>query len=331
MLRIIHLGLGPLGQQIVRYALERGFIKVVAAVDPAPDKAGRDLGEVCGLKRLNVPVNAALEEALERARPEAAILSTVSSLKDLEPQVLGLVEAGIHVVSTCEELAFPFKTHPQIARRINKDCVANKVVCVGTGINPGYLMDFLPAVITGLCQRVDHIKVIRVQNASSRRVPFQRKIGAGLTLPQFHEQVAAGTLRHVGLVESMHMIADHIGWKLDRVSEDLVPVIADRDIMEGAMPITRGLACGVAQVGHGFMGDKEVITLQFKASVGEAESFDRIEISGEPPLVSTFPGGVHGDIASCAIMINALNSVMKSKPGLRTMLDLRPVGYFANG
>ena len=327
MVKIVQLGLGALGHKVVQFALERSFIKIVGAIDPAPDKVGRDLGEVCGLKKINLTVSPDLASVLKNARPTVALVSTISSLKKIEPQIIDLAAAGLHVVSTCEELSFPWKTQPQIARKIDEACKKNNVACVGTGVNPGYLMDFLPSVLTGICQRVDHLKVLRVQNASVRRIPFQQKIGAGLTLPQFHEQVSAGTLRHVGLTESTQMIAHHLGWKLDKVTEDLGPVIAEKDLEGGYMPITRGLASGVAQTARGFMDKQEVISLQFRAAVGEPESFDRIEIKGVPDVVSTIAGGVNGDIATCAITINAIRSVLQSKPGLRTMIDLYPIGY----
>ncbi|MDO9541829.1 MAG: dihydrodipicolinate reductase [Kiritimatiellia bacterium] len=327
MVKIVHLGLGPLGQKVVQFALERSYIKIVGAVDPAADKVGRDLGEVCGREPLNIIVSPDLATALKGVKPAVALVTTVSSLKKFESQATELANAGLNVVSTCEELSFPWETQPQIARKIDEAFKENNVACVGTGVNPGYLMDFLPAVLTGICQRVDHLKVLRVQNASSRRIPFQQKIGAGLTLPQFHEKVSAGTLRHVGLTESAQMIAHHLGWKLDNVTEDLGPVIAEKDIAGGYMPITRGLASGVAQTARGFIDKREVITLQFRAAVGEPESFDRIEIKGVPDVVSTIAGGVNGDSATCAITINAIRSILKSKPGLRTMVDLYPIGY----
>jgi 2,4-diaminopentanoate dehydrogenase len=327
MIKVIQMGLGPLGQKVVKFALERGFIKVVAAVDPAPDKAGKDLGEVCGMDKMSITVCPDLPAALKTARASVALVTTVSSLKKIEPQVIELAEAGLNVVSTCEELSFPWKTQPQVARRIDEAFRQNKVACVGTGVNPGYLMDFLPSILTGVCQNVEQVKVLRVQDAAQRRVPFQQKIGAGLTLPQFHERVADGTLRHVGLVESIHMIAHHLGWKLEKVTEDLNPIIAEKDIQEGYMPITRGLASGVAQSARGYMDKKEVIVLHFRAAVGEPESFDRIEIKGVPDIVSTIAGGVNGDIATCAIAINAIRSIVDSKPGLRTMLDMQPIGY----
>ena len=208
-----------MGQKAVRYALERGTIRIVGAVDPAPDKAGQDLGALCGIKkRTGVVVRSNLDAAMKGVKASVAVLTTVSSLKRLEPQVVELARAGLHIVSTCEELSFPLTTHAPIAKRIDAVCRRYGVACVGTGVNPGYLMDFLPCILTAVCQRVDRIRIYRIQDASPRRVPFEQKIGAGLTLAEFRTKVAAGTLRHVGLTESMHMIARHIGWKLTRTT-----------------------------------------------------------------------------------------------------------------
>lgn len=319
-----------MGQIAVRYALERGTIRIVGAVDPAPDKAGQDLGALCGIKkRTGVVVRSNLDAAMKGVKASVAVLTTVSSLKRLEPQVRELARAGLNIVSTCEELSFPWKTQPRIARRLDAICKQHGVACVGTGVNPGYLMDFLPCILTAVCQRVERIRIARFQDAAPRRIPFQQKIGAGLTLAEFWTKVRAGTLRHVGLTESMHMIARHLGWTLDRTTESLNPIIADRKIRSGYKPIRRGQACGVEQIGRATCKGREVLKLHFRAAVGESESFDRVEIDGQPSFTSLISGGINGDIASCAITINAIRSIVKAVPGLRTMIDLPPVGFTA--
>jgi 4-hydroxy-tetrahydrodipicolinate reductase len=191
-------------------------------------------------------------------------------------------------------------------------------------------MDFLPMALSAICQRVDRITVSRVQDASIRRIPFQEKIGAGLTLEEFREKEKAGVLRHIGLTESIHMIADRLGWALDETTETLQPVIARRRLTTGYAPIERGMASGVEQIGRGFSGGKEVVTLEFRAAIGEPESFDRIEVSGEPTFVSSITGGINGDVATCAITINALFSIVRCAPGLKTMIDV-PVPAFRRG
>lgn len=328
MIKVVQVGLGPLGQKVVRYALEREGIKIVGAVDPAPDKADKDLGELCHLGKLGVRVRGDLASAMGRRKADVAILTTVSSVKLLEQQIKTVAEAGLPVVSTCEELAFPWLANPRIARRIDRVCKQHDVACVGTGVNPGFLMDFLPCVMTSVSKDVKSVKVFRVQDASSRRIPFQKKIGAGLTRAQFKARAAEGTLRHVGLPESAHMIAHSLGWKLDRLTESLKPVMATDKVTSGYTDIEAGMARGVEQVARGYIGKKEVMRLHFRAAVGEPSSYDSIEIKGTPNLTSRIEGGVNGDIATCAITVNAARAVLKAKPGLNTMLDLPVPGSF---
>lgn len=329
MFNIVYLGLGPLGQKVVRFAIERGCFNIVAAVDSDPDKVGKDLGELCGIKPLGIKVSSTLKEARNGRGAQVAVVTTVSSLAKFAPQALELAQAGMHIVSTCEELAFPWRTQPQISQRIDAMCKKHGIACVGTGVNPGFLMEYLPSVLTGVCQKVDSIKVWRVQDASVRRVPFQQKIGAGFTLDEFSKKQKEGTLRHVGLPESVDFIAAKMGWKLDRSTESLDPVMADTDIHTGYKPILKGMACGIYQVGRGFVGSKEVITLEFRAAVGEPQSYDRIVIDGDPKIDSTITGGVNGDIATCAITLNAIRSIMSSSPGLKTMCDMPTVTFFS--
>jgi 4-hydroxy-tetrahydrodipicolinate reductase len=327
MANIVHIGIGPLGAKTVRYAVERGCLDVVGAVDIDPDKAGKDLGELCGIEPLGIAVSGSLNEAIAGKQADVALLTTVSSIVSLESQVAEIAEAGLNIVSTCEELFFPWKTNPEVARRIDRICRESEVTCVGTGVNPGYLMDFLPTILSGLCQDVKKVEVWRVQDASVRRIPFQQKIGAALTLEEFEDKKNEGSLRHVGLPESVDFVADRFGWELDRSEETLDPVIAEAQIDRGYKPISKGMACGVHQVGRGFVGDEEIITLNFRAAVGEPESYDRVRIEGEPVIDSRIAGGVNGDIATCAITLNTVRSVLEADPGLKTMAQIPPIGF----
>lgn len=326
MAKLLQIGLGPLGQKTVQFALERGF-KFVAAVDSSPQLIGKDLGEVCGLKKMGIKICPNVKEALKsiknkKNKPDIAVITTVSSLKKLEPLVAEVAKEKLSMVSTCEELSFPWNTQKARAKKIDTLCKKNKVSLLGTGVNPGFLMDFFPTALTAVNQKVESIQVWRIQNASIRRIPFQQKIGAGLTLEQFKAKEKEGSLRHVGLPESVDLIASAMGWKLTKKTESLDPVIAQTDITTGYKQIKAGMAAGVEQVGRGFIKDKEVITLYFRAAVGEEKSYDSVQINGSPNIHSTIDGGVNGDIATCAITLNSIRSVLRSKPGLLTMSDI---------
>ena len=329
MIEIVHVGLGPLGQMMVKSAVERGSFQIVGVVDTDPAKVGKDLGELCGIGRLGVPVCGTLDDALRGdPAPRVAVVTTVSSLAAFEPQVAELARAKLPIVSTCEELSFPWRTQPELAGRIDKLCRDGGIACIGTGVNPGYLMDFFPAVLTSLCRKVTGVRVWRVQDASVRRIPFQQKIGAGLTLEQFEAKRRDGSLRHVGLPESVGFIAARLGWTLDRTTESLEPVVAERDVTTGYKPIAKGMARGVHQVGRGFVAGQEVITLNFKAAVGEPEPYEEVQIEGEPTFSSRIAGGINGDIATCAVTLNAVRSILEVGPGLKTMADLPGLSWF---
>jgi 2,4-diaminopentanoate dehydrogenase len=330
MIRVIQIGMGPLGRQIVRYILEREGLELVGVVDLDPSLRGRDAGELCDSSPIGVRVAGNLDEARMNATDVAdvAVIATVSSIDELVPQVAVAARAGLDIVSTCEELSFPWHRHEAAASAIDRVCRDHGVACLGTGVNPGYLMDFLPSVLTAIAQRVDRIEVERVQDASARRVPFQEKIGAGLTPEEFEARRTAGTLRHVGLPESVDMIAHAMGWALDEATETLEPVLADRDTTVGYRPIAAGQPAGVQQIAVGRLGGKEVLRLTFRAAVGEERSYDRIRIIGVPTVDTTIEGGVNGDVATCAITVNAIRSVVRSDAGLKTMLDVPVPAWF---
>lgn len=327
-IKLLQIGLGPIGQRVVQYCLKRNNIDVVAAVDPAKDKAGCDLGKLCGVDELGIQVAEDLETVMKTVKPDVAVLTTVSSFEKCADQAEEIVRYGICVVSTCEEMAYPWKSHPQKAAWLDEQAKKHDVAVLGTGVNPGFFMDYLPVVMTGVCKDIESIKIWRIQDASQRRVPFQQKIGAGLTCDEFEEKKKIGTLRHVGLVESIYMIGSALGWKIDKAEDLLSPIIAEEPITSGYKKIEKGMACGVEQIGRGYVNGKEVITLVFRASVGQEEPEDRIEINGNPKIISRIAGGVNGDIATCAITVNAVNSILNASPGLRIMTEMPVISCF---
>jgi hypothetical protein len=328
MIDIVHIGLGPLGQKMVKSAVQRGSFRIIGAVDTDPAKIGEDLGELCGIPPLGIPICGSLDGALGDKSPQVAVVTTVSSLRAFEPQLAPLAQRKLPVVSTCEELAFPWRRQPELAQRIDRLCRDHGIACVGTGVNPGFLMDYLPAVLTGLCQKVTGVRVWRIQDASVRRIPFQQKIGAGLTTQQFEAKVRDGSLRHVGLPESVDFIAARLGWPLDKTTESIEPVMAEQAVTTGYQPIAQGMVRGVYQVGRGFVGRDEVITLTFRAVVGEPESYEEIRIEGDPTFRSRIAGGINGDIATCAVTLNVVRSILAVAPGLKTMADLPVPSWF---
>lgn len=325
-LRVIQYGIGPIGLQSVQYIAERSTCRLVGAVDKDPAKVGRDVGQLAGLPApLGVTVSGNAAEVLRDVEADVVVLTTTSSLAKIKPQILEIFSHGKNIVSSCEELTYPWITHPEIAREIDEAAKRENVSVLATGVNPGFLMDFLPLVLTGVCRNVRRVTVERIQNAANRRIPFQEKIGAGLSMDEFYTRVDKGTLRHVGLTESIHMIASGLGWTLDKTEDIIAPVISEAGLNTGRISISPGRAAGVSQTGRGYRNGEEVITLVFRATVGERESHERIVIDGTPPVDLFIAGGVNGDVATCALMANAIPVVVQAPPGLRTMADIRTI------
>ena len=328
-LKVVHVGLGPIGQGIARLVAETDGLQIVGATDPFPDHAGKDLGALLGLpRRLRVKVEGNPERFFRRARADVAILSTSSALKTVKTQVAALVQRGMNVVSTCEELAFPIPERAATFRELDRLAKKKKVTVLATGVNPGYAMDALALVLTAPCARVDRVAVTRVVDAGTRRLPLQRKVGAGLNLNQFRRAMTEGTVRHVGLVESVHMIAAALGWKLERVEETLEPAIAPRDLDTEYLRIPAGAVAGIKQVARGYRNGDVAISLDLQMYVGAESPRDHVLVDGDPPIDATIAGGVAGDVATAAMVVNVIPKVLASPPGVLTMKDLPLVHRF---
>jgi len=328
-IKVLHIGLGPIGAGVVRQVAGRKGLTIVGAVDIDPAKIGRDLGDVAGTSRpLRVKVTEDIARTIKAVRPDVAVLCTSSSLKKVVAEFETVLKLKVPIVSTTEELAYPVKSNRAVAKRIDALARRARVAVLGTGVNPGFTMDALPIALTGVCEKVTAIAVDRVQDASIRRLPFQQKIGAGLTREQFLDKVKAGTVRHVGLAESIAMIADAMGWKLDRVTDEISPKIADKKVSSQFLTVEPGFVCGIIQDGIGYRKGEPIITLHMEAYLGAPESYDAVRITGNPPLAMKIAGGVHGDVATAAITVNSIPKILQAAPGLRTMRDMILPSYF---
>ena len=330
-IKVLHFGLGPIGVGVVKQVASRKGFKIVGAVDIDPAKAGKDLGEVAGLGRpLRIKVSADAKKTIKSAKPDVIVLSTTSSLKRTLPQIESILRLKVPIVSTTEELAYPTKANMRYARAIHQMAKKAKVAVLGTGVNPGFVMDALPIALTGVCERVDAIRIDRIQDARIRRLPFQQKIGAGLTREQFQRKVDDGSVRHVGLAESVSMIADAFGWTLDKITDEIQPRIATATVASEYLAVDPGYVCGIEQDGIGYRDGQPIVRLHMEAYLGAPESYDAVDITGSPALKMKIAGGVHGDIATAAIVVNSLPKILEVAPGLHTMRDM-PVPSFFGG
>jgi len=327
-IKIIIYGCGVMGRKVAEALLDKKSFKIVGAVDIDPKLVGKDLGEILSpKKRLGICIQKDAEALFSKVKAQAVVLTTTSHLKSAFPQIARCLKAGLNVISTCEELSYPWKRSPQLAKKIDNLAKEYGATVIGTGINPGYLMDTLPLILTAPCLKVNAIKIRRMMDSSKRRIPFQAKVGTGLSQKEFRKKIDDKIITgHVGLLESINMIADSLGWKLNKAVElPPVPVITKKKIKTGLGTVEPGNVVGLTSKAFAKKDGKEVITLEFCAHANVKKEYDEILIKGLPNIHEKIIGGVHGDIGTVAVTINTIPRAVKAPAGLLVMKDLPPV------
>jgi len=325
--RVVLCGVGAVGKRIAKFLLEKEGIEIVGAIDVAKEKVGRDLGEVMGIKKkLGVAVSDDADAVFSSAEADVMVHATTSFFKQVYPQIAKAVEYGVNVVSTCEELSYPYIADANLAGKLDELAKRHGATVLGTGVNPGFVMDTLPITLTGACQEVKAVKVTRSLDAANRRVPFQKKIGAGLTLEELRKKLERREITaHVGLEQSINLIATALGWELEEVKvTPIKPVIAEKRVaskVEGGVTVEPGRVAGMKQSGWATKDGKRVITLDLHMYMG-AEEYELYTIEGEPTITMKNTPCFHGDISTVAIIVNSIPKVMNAPPGLVTMKDL---------
>ncbi len=330
-MRVAIAGLGPIGGLIAKLLVERPDTTLVGAVDIAPDKVGKDVSKVVGLEKpLGITVQDSLE-ALREARPDVAILATTSRFPLLADQAMPLLDAGIHVVTTCEEAVFPFHMYPEVTREVNELAVSTQTVFLGVGVNPGFMMDYWPATVAATAPRVDRVWVERLVNLSARRARLQEKLGAGQEPAAVEARARERNIGHVGLSTSAYLLAHALGWEIESWEETYDVLVAEEPVPWHKGMLEPGKVKGLRQTLVARVQGEERIRLVLQMSLGLEHAGDTVKVEGPVP-VQVHMAPINGDWATASIVVNALRRVRKARPGLRTVLDIPPlVGTGATG
>ncbi len=331
---VIQVGLGSMGRIIAKLFLERKNINLKAVVDNDPKFKDVNLCNLLNIEeKKDIIVKSDLKAALSAGNVDIVFIATSSSLEKVAPLIKLAVKSGNNVISICEELSYPFQYYPKLSKELDLLAKSKNVTIVGTGINPGYLMDLLPIVITAPCQKVESIKVTRMMNSAKRRESFQRKIGIGLTFEKFNENINKKEISgHIGLTQSIYMIIAALGIDFDEINEfPPKAIITEKEFTTTyGEKIPKGYVCGLESKAIAKQNDKEIIILNFIAYAGDHEEYDSIQIKGIPSINQKIIGGIHGDLGTAAIVANLIPKVINAKSGLLTMKDLPVPCYTEN-
>ncbi len=320
---VLLMGLGEIGQAIARAVVVRPDLRIVGAVDPDPSRAGRSLSDVLGVAAPDVTVARKLSEVAAAAKGGVVLQATQSRFETVLPQLEEAVRAGLHVVSTCEELSWPWLEHEEEAAALDRLCHERNVAVLGTGVNPGFVLDRLPATLAQVTGIVRHVHGVRVVDVSSRRAALQRKVGTGLSEEAFHEAAERGEIGHLGLAESAAMIAEAcVGVDEYEVDEEIVPLIAEEDAPAAALK--KGQVAGIHHQASVFAAGREVVKLELTIAVGAQDPRDELVLDADPPVRLLIPGGIPGDAATANAVVNAVPALLELR-GLVSVLDL-PAG-----
>jgi hypothetical protein len=322
-IKIAQFGLGPIGIETLKLAATKPWAEIIGGIDIDPAKVGKSLAELTGNPALsNAKVFRSLDELLAAGEPEVIFQTSVSKLKAALAQVEPMVRAGVNVVSSCEELLYPPLREQELAKEFDQVCKKHNARVLGTGVNPGFIMDVIPVCFTGVCRKVSAIHVQRVVNAATRRGPLQKKIGSGLPPAEFEKLFAEGKAGHAGLKDSAALIAHCLGWPFSELTETCKAIVAEHDIKTPHVEVKKGQCCGLHQRCEMKSNGKTVLTLDLKMYLEAPNPHDACQIEGEPPLKIHVDGGVAGDSATVASLVNAAPRILKAPPGLLLMTDI---------
>ena len=327
-IKIAQFGLGPIGIETLKLAATKPWAEIIGGIDIDPEKVGKPLAEITGDTALRgAKVYRTLEDLCARETPDVIFHTAVSKIKSAFPQIEPMVRQGVSVVSSCEELLFPQLREPELAVKLDKACKDGNARVLGTGVNPGFVMDVVPVCLSGVCRSVKAVHVQRVVNASTRRGPLQKKIGSGLAPAEFERLFSEGNAGHAGLKESAALLAHCLGWKLTELTETGKAMVANHDIRTRFVEVKKGQCCGLHQTAVGKVNGEIRLTLDLKMYLDAQNPHDACQIDGEPPLNLVLNGGVAGDVATIASLVNAAPRVLKAPPGLLLMTDIGVPSY----
>ncbi len=328
VIRVLVLGTGQMGSGIARLVLEKQGLLLTGAYGRRRQRAGIDLGRAIGLERdLGIAIGTDLETVIARARPEVAIQATCSRLTDALPEISTLVRSGVHVISIAEEMAYPVATSPMLAGELDRFAVAHGVTVLGTGINPGFVLDLLVLTLTGVCSDIRSITAKRVNDLSPYGPSVLASQGVGLTPEAFRKGVQAGTVvGHVGFPQSIRMVTDALGWEIERIEESRQPIISTVHRETPFVTVEAGGVAGCMHTAVAYRAGTPVITLihpqQIHPHLEGVETGDTIEIDGTPHVRLAGSPEIPGGLGTIALAVNLIPRALNAAPGLHSMADL---------
>ncbi|KPU28032.1 dihydrodipicolinate reductase [Caloranaerobacter sp. TR13] len=328
--KVIIWGFGAMGSGMAEMLLKKKGVEIVGVCDRNEARVNKSMYEVLGVERGNRPeviIKENIEDVITEKCADVVLLATDSFTKNAFDKIKFCLEKKINVISTAEEMAYPMAQSPELSKEMDRIAKENGVTVLGTGINPGFIMDLLVIALTGACEEVQHIKASRINDLSPFGPAVMTEQGVGTTVDEFNKGVEDGTLAgHVGFPESINMIADAIGWEISKIEQTKEPIISNVYRKTKYAEVQPGNVAGCKQMGYGYVGDELKIEMEHPQQIlpekEGVETGDYIWIKGTPNISMQIKPEIPGGIGTIAMCVNMIPHVINADSGLKTMLDL---------
>ncbi len=333
-IKVIQYGLGAMGVGMVKMLLEKKDIELVGAISASGRNKGLDVGTAIGLDRkLGVLISNDAEKVLNTVKADIVLHATCTTLEDAVRETVPILKSGKNVITIAEEVLYPTGGNKKVFDDLDRIARENNVTILGTGINPGFVMDFLPLSMTGIMINIKRIKMQRVVNYGRYGKSVWEHIGVGKDIEAFNQGCKRGEIvLHVGLEQTVNICAAALGWKLDKITVDKEPIISriQRDTEFGS--VLPGSIGGFKQIAIGWYKEEALITQELIGLINPDEKEDGVALGNNiwlegDPSIHLFVGGEFADQGGKGTYAHAVNSipqVIQAKPGFSTVISLPP-------
>ncbi len=323
-------GFGAMGAGMAKMLLTKKGVEITGVCDLNPEYVDKSIFEILNVENSSsndVIVSKDIDKVIYKGSCDVCLVATDSFTKKAFDKLVKVMECGINVVSTAEEMAYPQAQEPELAKKLDEVAKKNGVTVLGTGINPGLMMDLLAVCLSGAMTDVSYVECKRVNSLSPFGPAVMEEQGVGITVDEFNHGVKTNTLAgHVGFEESIMMINDALGFNVDDMKTQMKPIITSVDRKSPYGFAASGNVAGVNMTGQGFEKGKVVIDMihpqQIEPEMEGTNTGDYIKLVGTPEINMSITPEVDGGIGTIAMCVNMIPHTINARPGLKTMIDL---------